>query len=101
MKKVPSHQGSQLVDLYPTQRTCPACEEPLQERYRQSRYIVTLSGMLKLNKHVLECQTAECVQRGHKWRPEAEGALALQWLHLWAGCSSSHRRVTTSLAADH
>lgn len=77
MKKVRSHQGSQLVDLYPTQRRCPACGEPLVERYRQSRYVVTLSGMLKLNKHVLECQRPKCAQTGVKWRPEGEGALAL------------------------
>jgi hypothetical protein len=77
MKKVRSHQGSKQVDLYPTQRTCPACGELLVERYRQSRYIVTLSGMLKLNKHVLECQTQECKQHGDRWRPEGEGALAL------------------------
>jgi hypothetical protein len=77
MKKVRSHQGSTLVDLYPTQRTCPNCGEPLVERYRQSRFIVTLSGMLKLNKHVLECQTLKCTRHGVKWRPERDGALAL------------------------
>ena len=77
MKKVRSHQGSQQVDLFPTQRTCPACGEPLVERYRQARYVVTLSGMLRLNKHVLECQTPACAQQGSKWRPEGEGALAL------------------------
>jgi len=47
------------------------------ERYRQSRFIVTLSGMLRLNKHVLECQTLNCTQHGVKWRPEGDGALAL------------------------
>jgi hypothetical protein len=77
MKKVRSHQGSTQVDLYPTQRSCPACGEPLGERYRQTRYIVTLSGMIKLIKHVLECQRPECKQHGVKWRPEGEGALAL------------------------
>ena len=79
MKKVRSHQGSKLVDLYPTQRTCPNCGEPLVERYRQSRFIVTLSGMLRLNKHVLECQTLNCRQHGVKWRPEGDGALALPY----------------------
>lgn len=77
MKKVRSHQESKPVDLYPAQRTCPACGEPLVERYRQSRFIVTLSGMLKLNKHVLECRTPDCPQHGLTWRPEVEGALAL------------------------
>ncbi|HKE03935.1 MAG TPA: hypothetical protein VKE91_07745, partial [Blastocatellia bacterium] len=77
MKKVRSHQGSKLIDLYPTHRTCPNCGEPLVERYRQSRFIVTLSGMLRLNKHVLECQTLKCTQHGVKWRPEGDGALAL------------------------
>lgn len=77
MKKVRSHQGSTEVDLYPTQQACPGCGEPLGERYRQARYIVALSGMIKLIKHVLECQTLECKQHGVKWRPEGEGALAL------------------------
>ena len=77
MKKVRNHQGSNLVNLYPAQRTCPVCREPLVERYRQARYIVTLSGMLKLIKHVLECQTPQCQPRGLSWRPEGEGALAL------------------------
>ena len=77
MKTVRSHQGCNLVDLYPAQRRCPACGGPLVERYRQSRFIITLSGMLKLNKHVLECQTPECQPHGLRWRPEGEGALAL------------------------
>jgi hypothetical protein len=77
MKTVRSHQGCNSVDLYPTQRRCPACGEPLVERYRQSRFIITLGGMLKLNKHVLECRTPECRPHGLRWRPEGEGALAL------------------------
>ncbi|MCW5967097.1 MAG: hypothetical protein KIT57_01160 [Blastocatellales bacterium] len=46
-------------------------------RYRQSRYIVTLCGMLRLNKHVLNCQTPDCKQLGLTKRPEGEGALVL------------------------
>jgi hypothetical protein len=77
MKKVRSHQGSQVVDLYPTQRSCLACGESLSECYHQHRFVVTLSGMLKLNKYVLECRRPECTQFKVKWRPEAEGALVL------------------------
>lgn len=77
MKKARSHQEIKQVDFYPTQQTCPACGEPLGEGYRQTRYIVTLSGMIRLIKHVLACQTPECKQHGIKWRPEGEGALAL------------------------
>lgn len=77
MKKVRGHEGSQVVDLYPMQRTCPACGEPLSEGYRQHRFVVRLSGMLKLNKYVLECQGPECSQFKVKWHPEAEGALVL------------------------
>lgn len=77
MKKVRSHLGSQQVDLFPTQRMCPACGQPLGERYRQGRYVVTLSGMLRLTKHVLECQTPDCAQQGTKWRPEGEAAMVL------------------------
>lgn len=79
MKRVRSHHGSQQVDLYPTQRSCPGCGHSLAERYRQGRYVVTLTGMLRLNKHVLECQTPECPHQGTKWRPEREGALVLPY----------------------
>ena len=77
MKKVRSHLGSKHVDLYPQDRMCPECGNPLAERYRQSRYIVTLCGMIRLNKHVLECQMSACGQNGLTKRPEGEGALAL------------------------
>lgn len=77
MKKVRSHLGSKQLDLYPQDRMCPECENPLAERYRQSRYIVTLCGMIRLNKHVLACLTPACGQNGLIKRPEAEGAWAL------------------------
>src|SRR5262245_28928528 len=77
MKKVRSHLGSKHVDLYPQDRMCPECGNPPAERYRQSRYIVTLCGMIRLNKHVLECQMSACGQNGLSRRPEGEGALAL------------------------
>jgi hypothetical protein len=77
MKKVRNYQGCKRIDLYPQDRRCRECGEPLTERYRQSRYIVTLSGMLKLNKHVLGCQTPNCKEGGVNKRPEGEGALVL------------------------
>lgn len=77
MKKVRSHRGSQKVDLYPTQQTCPDCRQPMSEKYRKARYVVTLSATLQLVKHVLECQTQDCPQKGISFRPEGEGALAL------------------------
>lgn len=77
MRKARSHQGYKQIDLYPQDRACRECGEPLTERYRQSRYIVTLCGMLKLDKHVLGCQTPNCKQAVVNKRPEGEGALVL------------------------
>ena len=77
MRKVRSYQDCKEIDLYPQDQKCPECGEPLTLRYRQSRYIVTLCGMLKLNKHVLGCQTPHCKQAGVHKRPEGEGALVL------------------------
>jgi hypothetical protein len=77
MKKLRSHQGSQKIDLYPRQRRCPGCGERLEESYRQGRYVVTLSGTVRLTRHVLKCQTEACPQRDQRWRPEEEGALVL------------------------
>jgi hypothetical protein len=77
MRKVRGYQDYKEIDLYPQDRGCPECGEPLTRRYRQSRYIVTLGGMLKLNKHVLNCQTPHCQQAGINKRPEGEGALVL------------------------
>jgi hypothetical protein len=77
MKKIRSHRGSQKVDLYPTQRTCPSCGQAMNEKYRQARYVVTLSATLHLVKHVLACQTQDCSHKGISLRPEREGALAL------------------------
>ncbi len=77
MKKVRGHQESQVVDLYPAKRSCISCGEPLSESYHQHRFVVALSGMLKLNKYVLECQRLDCPQFKVKCHPEAEGALVL------------------------
>jgi hypothetical protein len=77
MKKVRSHCESQAVELYPTLRACPSCQQPLEERYRKRRWVVTLQGQLRVTTHVLECQTADCLQREVRYRPENERALVL------------------------
>jgi hypothetical protein len=49
----------------------------LEESYRQGRYLVTLSGTVRLIRHVLKCPREDCTEREKRWRPEEEGALVL------------------------
>lgn len=77
MKKVRAQQGCQVVDLYPAERRCSTCGAALSERYRQTRFVVTLRGGVRLVKHVLTCAAAACPQRGLSWRPLDESRWAL------------------------
>jgi len=49
----------------------------LKEAYRKVRWVVTLAGLLRINSHILECQSEDCPQQQRKYRPEKEGALVL------------------------
>lgn len=77
MKKTRAKRGCQIIDLYPPVRHCQACGGALVERYRQSRFVVTLTGGVRLIKYVLTCTTLTCPQRGISERPVDEGRWAL------------------------
>src|SRR5436190_7783344 len=77
MKKTRAKRRCQNIDLYPPIRQCLACGGVLVERYRQSRFIVTLAGGVRLSKHGLTCATPTCPQRGTSERPADKGRWAL------------------------
>src|SRR5262245_22289545 len=77
MKKARSHSEYQVVDLYPAKRECEECQSSLKEAYRKTRWVVTLTGLLRVNSHILECQSENCQRHQLKCRPEKEGALVL------------------------
>lgn len=77
MKKTRAKRGCQVIDLYPPLRQCLACGGLLVERYRQARFVVTLTGGVRLNKHVLTCAMPSCPQRGVSERPADEGRWVL------------------------
>lgn len=77
MKKARSHSEYRVVDLYPAKQECEACRSSLKESYRKTRWVVTLSGLMRVNSHILECQSEGCRQHSVKYRPEREGALVL------------------------
>jgi hypothetical protein len=78
MRRARSRDDSREVDLYPLTRRCPACREPLRERYRKRRFIVRLDEQLDVTSHFLECTTPRCRLRALVSRPEEEGLLALR-----------------------
>ncbi len=51
MRIVRDHSESKRVDLYPKNRTCPGCHQPLKEKYHKQRWIVQLSGQLQVVSH--------------------------------------------------
>ena len=77
MKKTRAKRGCQIIDLYPPVRQCQACGGVLIEAYRQSRFVVTLTGGVRLIKHVLSCTMPTCPQRGISERPIDEGRWSL------------------------
>src|SRR5947208_1739696 len=77
MKKARSHSQYQVVELYPARRECESCQSSLKEAYRKVRWVVTLTGLLRINSHVLECEREGCQRQRVKYRPEKEGALVL------------------------
>lgn len=77
MKKARSHSEYQIVDLYPAKQECEACQSSLKEAYRKTRWVVSLSGLLRVNSHILACQSEGCRQHRVKYRPAQEGALVL------------------------
>jgi hypothetical protein len=78
MKKARDRSQYQEVHLYPEQRACPACRQPLAARYRKRRWITTLSGELSVLSHCVAGKTGDCALRGASYRPEQEDVLALR-----------------------
>jgi hypothetical protein len=79
MKKARSHSQYRVVELYPANRECESCQSSLKEAYRKVRWVVTLTGLLRINSHILECQLEGCQRQRVKYRPEKEGALVLPY----------------------
>ena len=78
MRRTRDWSGSKVVHLYPHTRECPACQEPLEERYHKERWIVQLGQKLHVISHFLECHTRGCRLREAVYRPEGEDILALR-----------------------
>lgn len=77
MKKARSHSEYQVVELHPARRECESCQSSLKEAYRKARWVVTLTGLLRINSHILECPSEGCRKQRVKYQPEQEGALVL------------------------
>jgi hypothetical protein len=69
---------SQQVDLYPQTQECPACHQPLKERYHKQRWISQLDQQVKVVSHFLECWNTDCERRAAVYRPHQEDTLALR-----------------------
>lgn len=77
--RTPRERGDgQQLDLYPEGRECPACHQPMHERYHKQRWIVRLEQPVKVVSHFLECGNTACTHRGVVYRPHQEDALALR-----------------------
>lgn len=59
------------------QTACPACGRKMWFGYANSRTLVTLNGLIRLELKIRQCRHAECSRYRRPYRPEAEGALAL------------------------
>jgi hypothetical protein len=64
--------------LRPVQKVCPACGHAMRIRYANRRTLVTLSGVQRLCLKIRRCERAGCARHHRPYRPEAEGALALE-----------------------
>ena len=80
MKTARNHSESRRIDLYPQTKICPECHQPFKEKYHKQRWIVKLSGELKVVSHCLGCQNRECTHFIAVYRPEEEHILALNRL---------------------
>jgi hypothetical protein len=76
--RIPRERGDgQRLDLYPEWYDCPACHQPMHERYYKQRWIVRLDQPVKDVSHFLECGNTACTQRAVVCRPHQKDALAL------------------------
>ena len=51
MKTARNHSESRRIDLYPQTKICPQCQQTFKERFHKQRWIVKLSGELKVVSH--------------------------------------------------
>jgi hypothetical protein len=63
--------------LWPVQKACPACGQPMRLRYDNRRTLVTLAGPVRLCLKIRRCERVECLRHHRPYRPEAESAIAL------------------------
>src|SRR2546421_3811933 len=63
--------------LWPVQKACPACGQPMRLRYDNRRTLVTLAGPIRLCLKIRRCERVECSRHHRPYRPEAESAIAL------------------------
>jgi hypothetical protein len=78
MRTTRDRSQSEALDLFPDMRVCPACKSTLRERSRKERWIVRLSGILRVTSRFLHCTTPVCVMNGATYRPAAEDLLAMR-----------------------
>jgi len=69
---------STQVDVYPPTPECPACHQPLTERYHQPRWIRQREPQLKVVSHFLECSNTDCARLAVVYRPHQADTLALR-----------------------
>src|SRR3954463_4289982 len=63
--------------LWPMQKACPACGQPMRLRYDNARTLVTLAGPVRLRLKIRRRERDDCARHHRPYRPEAEGAVAL------------------------
>jgi len=78
MRTPRDRRDSTQVELYPPMQECPACHQPLIERYHQQRWIIQLDQQVKVVSHFLECGNTHCERRAAVYRPYQEDTLALR-----------------------
>ena len=78
MRTPRDRRDSTQVELYPPMQECPACHQPLIERYHKQRWIIQLDQQVKVVSHFLECGNTHCERRAAVYRPYQEDILALR-----------------------
>src|SRR5207244_1890703 len=57
-------------------QACPACHQPLRERYQKQRWSIQLDQQVKVVSHFLECGNTHGERRAAVYRPDPEDTLA-------------------------
>ena len=90
------------VELYPPRHECPACHQPLIERYPKQRWIIQLDQHVKVVSHFRECGNTHGERRAAVYRPYQEDTLAWRGYTLWTGCGRAYWGTTISRShVDH